>query len=243
MDTNGTFSALAKSNPKYQILRSQAKLLQAQLKATKRSRDDTAQTYTCASNPTHNFYYYNTSSPGTDMLPAAKSTLASALGTAVHSLVLLLASSTTKNFGTFLQHGTIPIQLEAALAIHMHLKEIGFTVDSKRDLKVKTTVFGVQLFADLFVRKSTSPKELAVCEIKTIWAAKEDINVVTDTAHTHREQALMGAIGTNQKCGALALIVIIPCTPEESRLTVKSMYYPAKEVKTIVSMIWPNGRE
>lgn len=178
------------------------------------------------------------------MLPAAKSTLASALGTSVHSLVLMLSPGyqASMDMGTFLHHATIPIQLECALAVHMHLESIGFSVVQNKDLKVDNPVFGVQLFADLFVRRTTGPYagELAVCEIKTIWAAKTDVDIVTDKTHTHREQALMGAVGTTGKCGALALIVIVPCTQQVSRLAVKSMYYPASEVEVIASQIWPS---
>lgn len=237
MTTKVTFDALDKTNAKYKALQKYS-----MENHTKVSNNDYAVTTT----PTPNFFWYN--AIHLPILPSAKRTLASTLGTATHALVDILANynpkKKTKNtigIADLLDEGAIPIQVEVAFAIIRELKKQDFKI-TKRDLTkpINEPVFGVELFADLFVEKLTGKKKgiPVVCEIKTSWnpeKASADINV--DKSRTHREQALMGALGMGDKYGALGIVVKIPPVRHVATINVQSIYYSPEKVQELRDIV------
>lgn len=216
-----TFDKLDKTTPKY---------LQLQLLA-KTNYDNTEDEYYEVTSRTPNFYWYNAINQ--NMLPAARGTLASTLGTVSHALVEILATKRSANVGTLLSNGTLPVQAEVAFAVMRHLKHIHFDV-IQRDISVPVTntVFGVQLYGDLFLRDSDGTN--VVCEIKTSWQpATTSAPVESETGRTHREQAIMGALGMGDGWGALGVVVEINPVEIIRSIRVKSIYYSPETVQRL----------
>jgi hypothetical protein len=220
-----SFAALDKSNDKYVALQNFSKTHYDEI------HDEVYE----VTSDTPNFYWYN--AIHNKIPPAARSGLASSLGTVSHQLIDVIANKRNSEIsvGTLLSRGCIPIQVETAIAALRHMKALRFEIlDRNVSEAIPGQTFGVKLYADMFLRADDDTN--VVCEIKTSWQPPTiNIPVETDTTRTHREQALMGALGMPSPYAALAVVVEIPPVQNVRTIRVKSVYYSAATVERLAS--------
>lgn len=189
-----------------------------------------------------NYYYYNTSKE-LGIIPAAEhSTVASTLGSGVHKLMGMIGLyDVTKPYAVslkeYLENGCIPIQIEAAVAGCMFLKQQGFLVMDKETL-VQDSRTGTNLYVDLIIKDKESG-QLYALEIKTVWAAKDEkINTRNDTVRTHREQAILAANQLHPlRYGAATLHIVVPYEKVVSYVAASLMLFSPKQVQLAADVV------
>ena len=189
-----------------------------------------------------NYYYYNTAKELGIIPPAEHSTVASTLGSGVHKLMGMIGlyDVTTPyavSLKEYLENGCIPIQIEAAVAGCMFLKQQGFLVMDKETL-VQDTRTGTDLYVDLII-KDKNTGQLYTLEIKTVWAAKnEKVNTRDDTTRTHREQAVLAANRLHPtRYGAATLHLVVPYEKVVSYVAASFMLFEPQKVQMASSAV------